>query len=991
MSARLKADPEHLRKVSALLGVALSMDATDRGAWLQTLPPEQQSFVPLLTTLLARASVETGRFMHSPIGLALEGLRDFETEDDQPGDTIGPYRLIRELGSGGMATVWLAERSDGVLNRQVALKLPREGWTAGLAERMVRERDILGALEHAHIARLYDAGVTIDGRPWMAMECIDGAPIDSYCREHALDLRQRLRLFVQVTEAVAHAHARLIAHRDLKPSNILVTPEGEVRLLDFGVAKLLATDLPVDTGITQRMGRAMTPDYASPEQIAAKPVTVATDLYSLGVVLYELVTGQRPYRLGRQSAAALEEAILAADVPLASTRVQGDRALASQLRGDIDTILVKALRKDPSQRYASAESFAADLTRHLEGEPVLARPPTRRYRAAKFAGRHRLAIGATGAVVVSVVIGLGAVLWQAQAAQAEAARAEQVKDFIASILKQATPQEGVTGIVTTSVLLTNIAQRIERELASNPRVAAELGVIVGQGFFSLGEPRKGETTLRAAVTRAEREFGRGHPITLQGKALLVESLGYQDIALTERLLGEVVPDALAGLPATAEPAVFALRSQSYVFARQGRRAESLAAAEQALDLAERHLGQQHKDTIRVLLVMSSVHAILGEPAEQLASATDALNRARAGFGHPLLATAGRRYGEALIENERPAEAVTALTAVVQRQRTLDVVDTPRVLLAVRQLAIAQASAGQLGDALASMREAIAMQARLAPDDVDERRAYRDALAELLLTARLANDAVALDGGLGATATDAVDPSQKPTIARDVARATTLALRGDAEAAARVAGAAADRAGDANRRARARAWLAAALNSRLQGKPAEALALAQRALADPQPKALGLALQADAAAEAGSAWLDLGDFSHGEEALKASRVLFEQNQVEPSVRMSGTLVGLARVHLHAGRGDQAEALLRPLVDAWANLNPGSAWHGEALHWLARAEALQGKAQAASADGDAAALMLRQSALPAMQQLAARRSFFTARSMAASKRTPAAASS
>jgi eukaryotic-like serine/threonine-protein kinase len=375
MNARLPSDPNHLRSVNALLEVALSLEAEERDAWLQTLPPAQQPFVPLLTSLLAKASVETDRFLESPIGLALEGLGDFADEPDQPGDEVGPYRLIRELGAGGMATVWLAERSDGVLHRQVALKLPHEGWTTRQAERMARERDILGTLEHPRIARLYDAGVTAEGRPWMAMECVDGVAIDTYCKGHELDVQQRLRLFVQVIDAVAHAHARLIVHRDLKPSNILVTPEGEVRLLDFGVAKLLAAGpdaggLSLDANITQRAGRAMTPDYASPEQIAGKPVGVATDLYSLGVVLYELLTGQRPYRLERQSAAALEEAILAIDVPRASVRVQGDKALQRRLRGDLDTILAKALQKDPAQRYTSAEAFAADLQRHLDGEPV---------------------------------------------------------------------------------------------------------------------------------------------------------------------------------------------------------------------------------------------------------------------------------------------------------------------------------------------------------------------------------------------------------------------------------------------------------------------------------------------------------------------------------------------------------------------------------------------------------------------------------------------
>jgi eukaryotic-like serine/threonine-protein kinase len=993
MNARIPSDPDHLRNVNALLEVALALEADERDAWLQTLPPAQQPFVPLLTSLLARASVETDRFMQSPIGLALEGLGDFADEQDRAGDHVGPYRLIRELGAGGMATVWLAERSDGVLHRQVALKLPHEGWTAGQAQRMARERDILGTLEHPRIARLYDAGVTAEGRPWMAMECVDGVAIDAYCKGHELDVHQRLRLFVQVIDAVAHAHARLIVHRDLKPSNILVTPQGEVRLLDFGVAKLLAagpdaSGLSLDANITQRAGRVMTPDYASPEQIAGKPVTVATDLYSLGVVLYELLTGQRPYRLDRQSAAALEEAILAADVPLASARVPHDKALQRRLRGDLDTILAKALQKDPAQRYTSAEAFAADLQRHLDGEPVLAQPASRRYRAAKFMRRHRLAIAAAGAVTVSIVSGAGVALWQAQQAQIEAARAEQVKEFIASVLKQAAPRDGKGGTVTASDLLLAASQRIERELAGNPRAAAELGVIVGQGFFSLNEAKRGEATLRAAVARAEQAFGKRHPIALMGKALFVESLGYEDIDVAERLLGELVPDALGGLPATAEAAVFALRGQSFMFMLQGRHDESLSAAHQAIELGERYLGRQHTDTVRAMFVLANSHAVFGEHAEQLAVATEAWNRGRAAFGavrpHMFLTSTERRYGEALIDNDRPADAAVVLARVVEDLRALDLPDGWLVHRAALMLATAEAEAGRLDVAVPHLRDAVALQARMSPRDADDRLAYGRQLGQSLLAARHLDEALGLDRMLEAVArerdekaTVAARPGRRlggqpsdelQSVARAVIRSQLLALSGDADGATRIATEAAERAGDKHADLRAQAWIAAALSARLQARPADALALAKRVQGDAQYASFGLKTQADAAAAAGNAWLDLGEHALAEQALLQSRALFQRGQVEPSVRMADTLIGLARVHLHAGRNSQAEALLLPLAGAWAKTNLGSAWHGEALHWLARAEAAQGKTEAALAHRHAAAAMLNGSALPAIRQLA-----------------------
>jgi serine/threonine-protein kinase len=439
-------DPDTLRRVNALLEAALALPAGERGDWMRALPAHEQELLPLLRSLLARADTGSGdAFLREP--LDFEAMSEAGFAPDEPGSTIGPYRLLRELGSGGMATVWLAERIDGSLVRQEALKLPHAGWAASLAQRMARERDILAVLEHPRIARLYDAGITAAGRPWLAMEYVDGVPIDRHCREHGLDIPARLRLFLQVADAVSHAHWRLIVHRDLKPSNILVTPAGEVRLLDFGVAKLLHDEDPTRAQLTHLMGRAVTPDYASPEQVGARPVGVATDVYSLGVVLYELLTGARPYRLPRDTPAALEEAILAADVPPASTRA-GDRRSARALRGDIDTILAKAMRKDPAQRYRSVEALAADIERHLAGEPVLARPYSLAERLRKTLARHRLALAAGGAVAAAMIAGTALATWQAHEAGRERdqarsllARNDAINEFFTLLFTEAVAPE----------------------------------------------------------------------------------------------------------------------------------------------------------------------------------------------------------------------------------------------------------------------------------------------------------------------------------------------------------------------------------------------------------------------------------------------------------------------------------------------------------------------------------------------------------------------
>jgi len=574
------ADPERLRRINALLEAALALPAHERDDWLRTLPPEQQSFVPVLSALLARASVETDTFMQRPIAVALDDLPEHDVRPDQPGDEVGPYRLIRELGAGGMATVWLAERADGVLQRQVALKLPRTAWAMGLAQRMARERDILGALQHPRIARLYDAGVTAGGRPWMAMECVTGQAVDVYCREHRLDVPQRLRLFLQIADAVAHAHARLIVHRDLKPNNILVTPEGEVRLLDFGVAKLLEDDSPAPN-LTQMMGRAVTPDYASPEQVACKPVTVATDVYSLGVVLYELLTGQRPYQLGRPSMAALEEAILAADVPLASSRVGADPKLARQLRGDLDTVLAKALKKGPEARYPSVESFAADVQRHLDGLPVLARPDSAWYRARKFAHRHALPLGAATAVVLALAIGLSAAVWQASEALRQSAiartRAQQAQaatDFTLMVLTEGLRADEA---LTLDQLMRRSEDLAEREFNGNPTERAVAADTVADWLITNDQFDRAQQLL----TRTLERLGSGMHPTVRHSLRCQRAVARLDLGQTEAAVAEL-DEVIAASRGDPESSWYCLQRRTTVALRLNDATGALRYARAAL-------------------------------------------------------------------------------------------------------------------------------------------------------------------------------------------------------------------------------------------------------------------------------------------------------------------------------------------------------------------------------------------------------------------------
>ncbi len=499
-------DTERLRRLNELLDQALSLSPQERDDWLRDVEP---ALAPTLRALLARATGGTDTFMGRPALAGDIDLAALAEAPDEPGRTIGPWRLVRELGRGGMATVWLATRADGALAREVALKLPQHAWSAALVQRMARERDLLAALEHPHIARLYDAGITDAGRPWLAMEYVDGEPIDRHCAAHSLPVAARLRLLLQVCEALSHAHSRLIVHRDLKPQNILVA-QGRVRLLDFGVGKLLHDDGPAGADLTEQLGRAITPAYASPEQVANQPVTAASDVYSLGVVMFELLTGQRPYRLERQSTAALEEAILDADMPRASTRA-ADPRVARTLRGDLDAILAKALARRPERRYASVEALAGDLQRWLDGRPVLAQPVSVAYRARKFARRHRAALAAASLTVVALLAGLAGTLTQALRAERLAVKAGSERDKALDELAFAQASEsflqfllteGSGRAFTTAELLARAEQAVQAQFAGDPRLRTRLLLTVADLYGTTKNLRQMGVVLALAETAA---------------------------------------------------------------------------------------------------------------------------------------------------------------------------------------------------------------------------------------------------------------------------------------------------------------------------------------------------------------------------------------------------------------------------------------------------------------------------------------------------------
>jgi eukaryotic-like serine/threonine-protein kinase len=477
--------PELLR----LLEQAQKHDEAALPNWLASLPDRQQH--QLRALLEQRRSIETQHFLEQPARLPLAG--EAPAAGLSPGQRVGPWRLLHEIGRGGMAWVWLAERADGQGQRRVALKLPRLGWQQGLAERMARERDILATLEHPHIARLYDAGVDEQGRPWLALEYVQGQPIDAYAQARALTVHQRVALLLQVCDAVAYAHSRLAIHRDLKPGNILVTESGQVKLLDFGIAKLVQAEgwAAPQTALTELVGTAMTLRYASPEQLRGEPLGTGSDIYSLAVVAYELLAGVSPYGAPRD-AAALRAVIERGDLPLASAVAQGAPARRA-LGGDLDVVLARALSPYPRQRYAHVAALAQELQHVLAGQPVVAR---RRHLAERLrrrvqrsrtpllvvavlvaAGVTGFGLGTTSLVLAVAAAGTAAAWVQARRAQrsrtlADAAtrRAELVRDTLLQVFNVAHwPQDGRRAHeITVKEALDQVRQRLSATMLHLP-------------------------------------------------------------------------------------------------------------------------------------------------------------------------------------------------------------------------------------------------------------------------------------------------------------------------------------------------------------------------------------------------------------------------------------------------------------------------------------------------------------------------------------------
>jgi serine/threonine-protein kinase len=609
-------------------------------------------------------------FMRPPTAQELEGVVDPRHADSLVGQRIGAYELRRLIGAGGMGEVYLARRADGVFEQEVAVKIVKRGMdTDALLRRFHAERQTLATLNHPNIARLIDGGATDDGRPYLVMEYVEGLPIDSYCRVRSADTRQRLELFIKVCTAVHYAHQHLLVHRDLKPANIVVTEDGEPKLLDFGIAKITDPRRSDDHGATTAQPlRLMTPEYASPEHVRGERITTASDVYSLGVTLYELLTGKRPYRITTSVQSEIEQVVCEHEPEKPSTAVSdieathsetplgdGDdgtrsrllstRRLRQQLVGDLDNIVLMALRKEPHRRYGSVQALSDDVRRHLDGLPVLARADTLGYRTSKFVRRHWGGVLAGAAVLILLLAGVTATAWQARRAtqqrdNAVAAhrRAELALDFLDEMLSSVDPRRARGRDVTIlRELLEQAAYRAESEFTSEPEVEAVVRTTIGNAYRSLGLYDQARPHLETAVSlhrqlevRSDPEFARA----LTGLGRLLYETGENESAL---ILFEEEIGVTRGLHGESSTAVaLSLNNIAAVLKRLGRLDEAEPRYTESLEIRRKMLGDDHPDVAESLNNLAALYEARGQVDRSLELCREALAIRRNSLGedHP---------------------------------------------------------------------------------------------------------------------------------------------------------------------------------------------------------------------------------------------------------------------------------------------------------------------------------------------------------------------
>jgi serine/threonine-protein kinase len=731
-------ESDRWQRLESILDAALDRDPSEWRAVLDETcgsDPELRGEVERLLGHLVSAR----GFLESPPAASAAALiaeaRASARNDE--GRRVGAYRLLRQIGRGGMARIFLAERADGEFEHQAAIKLLRPGFDSAIdQDRFRAERQILAALNHAHIARLLDGGVTDDGLPYLVLEHVAGQPIDRFCEEHELTVRQRLELFLTVVDATQFAHRNLVVHRDLKPSNIFVTAEGEVKLLDFGLAKLLEPGLSREFRSTSQTGhRWMTPDYAAPEQIRGESVTTLTDVYQLGAVLYELLTGAVPFAGHKKSLHELEHSVLHDEPALPSSR-------ESQLHGDLDAIVMKALRKEPDERYASAQELGDDIRRHLSGHPVLARRQTAGYRARRFMRRHRLGFAAALAILillsayaVTVTVQRERVRSALAEAKLGALRAEQVTDFLLGLFEASDRGQAFADSVTARELLNRGIARAG-ELTGQPELHAQMLDAIGRIAMQLDDNTQAKVVLEQALSLRRGVLGDNHLDVAMTRSNLADALfdlrdlngsialRRETLAILRRTLGDKDPHTLKTLYMLATT----LHTAGDYDAANPLLDEWMAAVSTLPPEFSAERGEQ-------LLFMGVNLGYRGDLDRGVQVLREALAVQRAVYGerHVNTALALREIGGFLRTQGKLAEAEPLQRQAVDLMRSAYPNGHKDLTIALTFFGHTLARMSRFDEAEAVYREAIAVQRRVYGDDRGEAAAPMEALGNLYRT------------------------------------------------------------------------------------------------------------------------------------------------------------------------------------------------------------------------------------------------------------------
>ncbi len=710
-------DSDRWQEVSPYLDEALALADDQRGPWLAALRASKPQLAELVDDLLSEhRDLARGGFLE---GTPLEFLQGASLA----GQSVGAYTLISPIGQGGMGTVWLAQRSDGRFERKAAIKFLNFALLGGgEEERFRREGKILAQLAHPHIAELLDAGVTSTGQPYLVLEHIEGEPLDVFCDQARLDVRARIQLFLDVLAAVAHAHANLIVHRDIKPSNVLVAKDGVVKLLDFGIAKLLdGNQAGAATLLTQEAGSALTLEYAAPEQVTGAPVTTATDIYSLGVLLYLLLSGKHPAGPGPHSTAALIKTVVEVEPPRASDAARsGDpdgagkrgtasEKLARELRGDLDTIIGKALKKNPSERYGSVQALAEDLRRYLRHEPISARPDAAGYRVGKYVRRHW--IGVTLAACVALMLAGFAAVQAVQLRRITRARdrADRIAEFMTQIFKASDPNEGLHGTITAQQLLDGAAADIRKSLATEPALQANMMHLIGRAYLYQGLNSQAqaifEDGIRASASAGE-QASRDTLDTMHDLAWVLLQEGQS--AQAEKLEREVLAKQKKVLGPDDEATIGTASELGLTLCQENQCAEGVKLNQEVLEKQRRILGPEAPST---LVTMNNLAIMLAQDhrlAEAVRLQQRSLEIHMHVFGERNLSTIDAMLN--LGEFQRDLGQTDEAEATMRRSLDLDArvlgPNAPETAVTTYDLATILVRKGQTGEALLLLRQSV---------------------------------------------------------------------------------------------------------------------------------------------------------------------------------------------------------------------------------------------------------------------------------------------